>query len=543
MRFWVFERKTLIKSHIKTGAVRCFASALAFIFLGAGICPLFSYAADKADEAKLEENKKLEVQSNLTANWPQGPLVGAEAAILIDAESGMILYEKNIHKKEYPASTTKILTCLIASEKCKSDEIVSFSREAVFDTPRNSNHIAIDPGEELTVYECLQAILIRSANEVSFALAEHITDGDREAFAELMNERAKELGCVDSNFVNPNGLPDENHYTSAYDMAQIGRAFFANESLRNITMTPRLHIYPSAKQKDEIIENSTIEMLPGKKYGYDYLIGAKTGHTEDAGYCLVSCAEKDGMRLICVVMSDVYPYQYLDSESLFDYGFSNFDKVNISEKETKYNISTKGSFYTGVDVLGNSEPILSLNKNDYIILPKTVDFEDIESSISYDTISEKEAALITYSYHDRFLGTASVDFADPDDNSGYTFDELPASVTAEKEEPVITEEQKVIFINIAKIGRYILIGGGGGTLLYFCVRGIIKYRQRHPNWRANWKRERRKRKNRIKRVGIHQEARQHKAEFKAEKRRRVSGRRKVNRSMSGKKKNNIHKFR
>ncbi len=532
----MIHRDFLKKRNISQGAGRRLIAGLLLplmITTGTGSCPLLSYA--KNDDARLAANRELEVQSNLVANWPQGPETGAEGAILIDAESGMILYEKNIHQREFPASTTKILTCLIAAENCDENEIVTFSHDAVFDTPRGSNNIAIDPGEELTVYECLQAILIRSANECSFALAEHVTGGDRAAFIDLMNERAKELGCLDSHFVNPNGLPDEDHYTTAYDLAQIGRVFFKNETLCSISMTPRLHIYPSAKQKDEIIENTTNEMLRNKAYAYEPLVAAKTGHTEDAGYCLVSCAEKDGMRLICVVLGDASTYQYLDTIALFDYGFSNFEKVNISETETKYNISTKGSFYTGVDVLGNSEPILALNKNDYIILPKTVDFKDISSDISYDNLTESEAARITYTYHGRFLGTASVDFAVPDDNSGYTFDELPASVTVEKEEPIIPEEQRVIFVNIVKIGKYVLIFGGGGFLLFLIVKGILNYRKRHPNWRANWKRERRKRKNRVRNVGIHEEARRHKAEFRAENRRRSSGRKKVSRSMKPRK--------
>ena len=158
----------------------------------------------------------------------------------MDADTGAILYAKNIHQQEYPASTTKILTTLIASERCSMDEIVDFSYDAVHDIDPGSNHIAIDPGEQLTMEECLNAILIRSANEVSFAVAEHISGTTWQDFAPIMNERAKELGCVDSNFVNPNGLPNEDHYTSAYDLAMIGRAFFANEALCKMTMTHML---------------------------------------------------------------------------------------------------------------------------------------------------------------------------------------------------------------------------------------------------------------------------------------------------------------
>ena len=141
------------------------------------LAPGFSSRAETlTEDALLEVNRALPITSNQTENWPTGPVVGAEAAILIEAETGTILYEKNIHQKEYPASTTKILTTLMAAETCDLDDIVSFSHDAIFDTPRDSSHIAMDVGQELTVEQCLNAILIRSANEVCYALAEHITN-------------------------------------------------------------------------------------------------------------------------------------------------------------------------------------------------------------------------------------------------------------------------------------------------------------------------------------------------------------------------------
>lgn len=496
-------------------------------FIGAVGCPLFALALT-GDEL-LAVNRAMPVESNQIPNWPEGPIVGAESAILIDADTGVILYEKNVHARQYPASTTKILTCLIAAEECENDEIVTFSKAAVFDTPRDSNNIAIDVGETLTVGECLQAILIRSANECAFAVAEHIVGGSWQEFAKIMNDRAAELGCVDSNFVNPNGLPDDEHYTSAYDLAQIGRAFFANEMLCEITLTRQLHIYPSENQPDEIIENSTDLLLKGKTYEYEYLVGAKTGYTETARSCLVSCAEKDGTRLICVVMKDEAPNQYLDTINLFDYGFSNFYSVNISETETKYNISTTGSFYSGVDVLGNSTPILALNTQDCIIVPRTVDFEDLTSEISYDTANPSEAAVITYSYHGVYLGTATVDFAVQE--SLYTFDELPSSVAANEVVEKTDEEEKVVFVNITKIAINVAVVLAVALVTYLIVRGILIYRKRHPNWRAEWKRDRRRRKNGKRYLTIHQEAKQHKANFKQEGRRRRRGRKSLSKHL------------
>ena len=127
-------------------------------------------------EERLALQRAMEIQSNQVPNWPAGPTVGAESAILMEAETGAILYAKNIHQKQYPASTTKILSTLIAAERCSMDEIVPITQEAVSDTPRDSNHIALDAGEALTMEQCLSAILIRSANEAAFSLAAYIAD-------------------------------------------------------------------------------------------------------------------------------------------------------------------------------------------------------------------------------------------------------------------------------------------------------------------------------------------------------------------------------
>lgn len=195
-------------------------------------------------EERIRDQQEMTVESNEIPGWPAGPVVTAESAILIEAETGAILYAKNIHARQYPASTTKILTTLIASEQCSLDEWVTFSREAVFDTP-DSNHIAMDVGQQLTMEDCLNAILIRSANEVSFAVAEHISGGSWQDFSEIMNARAAELGCVDSHFANPNGLPDENHYTSAYDLAMIGKAFLPMRCCAGSALLPGCTFCPT----------------------------------------------------------------------------------------------------------------------------------------------------------------------------------------------------------------------------------------------------------------------------------------------------------
>ena len=473
---------------------RAFSSVLctaSLMTMGITVVPApDAHAASFAErEQRLEQQRAMPVQSNEVPNWPAGPVVNAESAILMEADTGVILYSKNIHQKEYPASTTKTLTALIVSEQCQLDEIVTFSHDAVFDTPRDSSHIAMDVGQELTLEQSLQAILICSANEVCYALAEHITHTtDWSVFAEIMNERAKELGCLNSHFTNPNGLPDEDHYTTAYDLAMIGRAFFANELLCKISTTRRMEFPATDKLPLGKLENNQMKIIPGGEYAYEGLVGCKTGFTDDARYCLVSCAEKNGMKLICVVMRDEQPYQYEDTIALFDYGFANFEKINVSQQETKYDIDSTSIFAGGNNASGSSQPLLSLDKDDCIILPKTIPFESAESTISYSQTEGNQAAVISYSYHGMSLGTAGVNFTAVK-NAPSIFDVMP------EEEP----EKSFVFINIRPI--LIIVGIlAGAAVLWLGFRAFSRYyavpesnarRRRRANARRRRRRRRR----------------------------------------------------
>ncbi len=478
-----------LKKHILYKALLpCIAGILA--------CSLFctqtlTVSATQTKEERIAAHQAMTVQSNEIEGWPTGPIVSAESAILMEVDTGTILYEKNIHQKQFPASTTKILTALIASESCALDEWVEFSHDAVFDIDRGSNHIAMDVGEKLTMEDCLNAMLIRSANEVCLAVAEHISGGEWEDFAPIMNAKAKELGCLNSNFVNPNGLPNDEHYTTAYDLAMIGKAFFANEALCNITTTRMLHLLPTEYQPREKMEVNKMELIPGGKYAYEYLVGCKTGYTDTARSTLVSCAEKNGMKLICVVLKDENPYYYEDTIALFEYGFSNFEKINVSQTETKYNIDNTGSFYSEKDIFGSSKPILALNQNDCIVLPKIAEFGDAVSTISYDTPNENQAALITYTYQGVNIGSASLDFIASQED-GYVFESITEPPQPEEE---IKEEPSFIFINIGTIlmGAVIIVVIVFAALL---IRAFLKnYQFSHKNTRRSWRKTRKKRQN------------------------------------------------
>ena len=256
------------------------------------------------------------------------PGVVAEGAILMDIDTGVIFYEKNIHERYYPASITKLLTCLVAAENSELTDVVTFSHQAVFGMEKGSSHIGIDEGEQLSMKDCYYAALLASANEVSSGMAEHV-GGSVEGFAEMMNEKVKELGGSDSHFVNANGLHDDNHYTSAYDMALIGQAFARNDMLLEISGTPYYHIDITPTQPDDIHLRHHHRMLPGCQLSrarpYEYMIGGKNGFTSVARTTLVTFAKKDGHRLVCVLLKDENPHHYSDTLALFEYGFACYE--------------------------------------------------------------------------------------------------------------------------------------------------------------------------------------------------------------------------
>ena len=423
--------------------------------------------------AEAEARKSLPVESNQIENWPDGPAIGAQSAILMDVTTGTVLYSKNVHEQMYPASTTKILTALIAAEECDMNETVTISESAV--------HC-------YTMEQTLYATLVGSANDAAYAAGEHVS-GSMEAFSDKMNEKAAELGCHDSHFVNANGLHDDNHYTTAYDLAVIARAFFQNELLSKMASTPEYQIPTTPTQtKDNLILHCKNKMLPGRQYAYEYWVGGKTGYTDTSRQTLVSCAEKDGMKLVCVIMKEESPNQFADTVELFNYGFSNFQLLNVSENEEKYTIDTSSLFHTENDVLGSSKPILSLNTSDYIILPITATFEDAVSTLTYDETDSATVATITYEFSGVAVGTASVDLAVEDK---FVFDFENQNVEPVVEEVEVEEENPVIFLNVIKV-ILIIIGLAVLAIILFIIRAAIHNYQFAKRRKARLRRKRRR---------------------------------------------------
>ena len=361
-------------------------------------------AQDFLDEA--EERKDEPVESNDRPSWPQGPAIGAEAAVLMDADTGAVLYAKNMDEELFPASITKLMTCLVAIENCPLDEVITVNQSAINANEADGSHMYLRAGEQLTLDELLYGILINSANEACNAVGEHI-GGSIDGYVDMMNAKAQELGCTHTHFVTANGLHNEEHYTSAHDMALIAQAFFSYDVLCRMSSTARYRI-PSTDLHDEHNLHSKNRLYAGAEYAYEPLVGSKTGFTSLSRQTLVSCAQKGDLRLICVILREESPYQFTDTIALFDYGFEHFQKVRTSQCETRFGISNSDFFDGGNDVFGSTSPLMTLDDEALILLPDTLSFTSLNTNVYYDALPEHAVARIAYDYEGIPMGNAYV---------------------------------------------------------------------------------------------------------------------------------------
>ncbi len=295
-----------------------------------------------------------------SALFPASRGLSATSHILIDTSSGRVLLEGNSHAKMLIASTTKIMTALIVSEKCGLDEQVIIKPEYA---KVEGSSMYLKEGEELTIRALLYGLLLSSGNDAAVALACY-TAGSVEDFAGLMNEKAAQLELKDTHFTNPHGLDDEEHYSSAYDLAKIAAEFMRNKDLSEISATRKITI------AGRVLTNHN-KMLSQ----YSGAIGIKTGYTESAGRSLISCAERDGVKLICVTLND--PNDWADHTTLLDFGFSNYYPKTITDCTTDYSVVPVISGLTDsiavrpsrqISVLVSDKDNIELN----VILPKFV---------------------------------------------------------------------------------------------------------------------------------------------------------------------------
>ena len=478
--------------------------------------------ADVDYEAEMESRKSLPIQSNEIIGWPEGPAIGAESAILMEMNTHTVLYAKNINEKMFPASTTKILTCLLAAQNCDLNDKVTFSKAAVYEVPRDGSNMGIDEGEIITLEQAMYGVLVGSANEAASAVGEHVAaclgkEPTANAFATIMNEKAKELGCKNTHFVNANGLYDDNHYTTAYDLALIGCEFFNNEILCKMSSTPNYNIPPTSTQPDDIWVNSKNKLLKGRELSYPYLLGSKTGFVSQSRQTLVSGAEKDGMKLVCVVFKEETPYQFEDTVKLFQYGFENFKKLMVDDYETKYSIDNLDLFNTGSDLFGDSTSLMSMESDSYIIVPNMAEFEDTNSKVTYSEETDSNViATIEYSFSDVPIGTCEILFSSslPEQFQFSTQAEVPAEFSSETANPPMQEKkQNVIFINV-KRGIMGILLVAGILILIMVFLSILSSYNFSPRGQSSKRRKQRIRDNRIAKKNARQAAKRQRQQMK-----------------------------
>ncbi len=416
------------------------------LLLALSLSPIITVNADYNSEDEIAGRRNIPIETNSIENWPTGPVVDAQSAIVMEASTGTILYEKNVNEPLYPASITKIMTILLALENSNLDEIVTFSHNSVFDIEAGSSIIGgVDEGDQMTMEQCLYGIMLCSGNEASYAVAEHV-GGTLDNFVQMMNDKAKELGCLNTHFSNPHGLPVEDHVVSAYDMALISKAALAIDEFRTITGTVR-YTFPPTKTGEERIRVNHHKMLPGGEYEYDGCIGGKTGYTTVAGQTLVTFAERNGITLICVVLKEVSPSQFTDTRALLDYGFDNFKLLNVSENETRFTINNANFFKSNINIFNNSEDLLTLNTEGNVVVPNTLNFEDLEPSLDFNTTDDVVASL-SYSYQGRYMGGTTIQLTSKTINS-FDFDDAIEGKQAVPEAE--QDDNQFMFINIKVI--------------------------------------------------------------------------------------------
>lgn len=341
-------------------------------------------------------------------DWPSDTGIESEAGIVMDADSGAVLFGQNIHVQKAPASITKILTALVVIENSSLDDTITFSHDAVYNVEDGSgNKNSIEEGDTLSVRDCLYLLLMRSSNQAANALAEHV-GGSRDGFVKMMNEKTAELGCENSHFANPSGLNDDTQLTSVYDMALIASAAYKNDTLLTISKDKSYRLPATKNNPDGVTIQPEHKLLittdtESPNY-YPYAVAGKTGYTSIAGQTLVTYAIKDDRRQIAVTMKSTQATHYQDTIALMDFGFLRFKNVNISENETAY---TSGDQPVQIGDNSYQPSDLTMDTSAVITLPKDASFADAEKTVVTDLPEDAPqgaVALLSYKYNDRKIG-------------------------------------------------------------------------------------------------------------------------------------------
>lgn len=373
------------------------------------------------------------ITTNSISGWPQGPEITSASAVVMDDTTNTILYAKDMDQALSPAGAVKIMTCLLALENSQLSDQVTMTETGVSGVTDGGAHISSQLGEVFTMEQCLYAIMLASANDIALQIAEQIS-GSVDAFVEKMNARAQELGCTNTVFTNPTGLPDDNQHTTAHDLALIMKAAINTEGFRTIAgatsyTIPATNVSGGARN----LTSSFTMNNPTQATYYDGCIGGRESTTTASGSVLVTAAERNSMTLICVVMNGATGQTATEAGSLMDYGFGNFQLLDLGEED--FHILSGGQ----------------------VMIPSGATADDLTTE---DSASDGQITR-TYSFGGTQVGTATIEDTTDD----------PAEDTKENDENM---EAARAFSESASPVPYFLIGGAGFLLIILLIWRIVR---------------------------------------------------------------------
>lgn len=372
-----------------------------------------------------------EITTNATEGWPQGPEITSGAAVVMEESTGTILYAKNMDTAMYPASITKIMTTLVALENSSLTDTVTMTETGTAASAGDSVSLHSQVGETFTMEQCLYGIMLGSANDISTQVAEQV-GGSVENFITMMNQKATDLGCTNTKFTNPTGLPDENQTSTAHDLALIMQAALENETFRTIAAAPSYTIPATNMTSTQRNLSNSFPLLASTSTSYyEGTLGGKSGYTQASGSTLAAGASRNGTTLVCILLSGTEQQISAEAVTLFDYGFSNFQTVTVSDDA---NLISGGT----------------------AVIPSTASVEDVTVE---ETGTTEEWTTQQYTYHGALVGTAVL-------SSDADTDEKNADIT-----PVHAKEEPLSVL------PFVLIIGAGVILLGllgYLMRKIIK---------------------------------------------------------------------
>lgn len=371
-----------------------------------------SSEADKEKETEFIPQEYYDpIQTNEIEGWPQGPAVQAGAVIVEDLDTGAILYSKNADDRYYPASITKIMTTMLALESGIDLDTKVTCGEEVNEIEDDASNLYAQVGEVFTLRQLLYGVMLASANEMANTVAVTV-GGSMEGFADLMNQKAAKLGCTGSHFVNPNGLHNDDHYTTADDYARICAEAYENETFREIISTEEYTIPPTNKTKEERTFSNHHKMIrEDGDYYQQWCKGGKTGYTDSAWNTLVTYGERDGRRLECIILHDNGAERAVtDTTELLNYGFDNFSLQSVTQKEAIPTFASLMHLKRPDDpavyrLESLDQPVYRIVQPGIVTVPNGTDLSTLAQQVSSDR------KKTTYFYHKWQVGEGEIEFS------------------------------------------------------------------------------------------------------------------------------------